>query len=46
MVPVEHCKNFTSWHCCMLSSDPIQFTSMGCDDETAMLVGTPTPAKS
>ena len=42
MIPVEHVEDSLSIsHCCMFCSDPSQYTSMDCEDETAMLSGIP-----
>ena len=34
MVPAEGCNNLTIWHCCILTSVPLQETSIGCEDGT------------
>lgn len=52
MVPAEGCNNLTAegcnnltiWHCCILPSVPLQVTSIGCEDGTAMFSGTPNAA--
>jgi len=44
MVPAEGCNNLTIWHCCILPSVPLQETSIGCEDGTAMFCGTPNAA--
>lgn len=46
MVRLEHCKTLTSWQSWILPSVPLQVTSKGCEDDTAMLRGTPKAASS
>ena len=46
MVRLEHCKTLTSWQSWILPSIPLQVTSKGCEDDTAMLRGTPKAASS
>ena len=45
MVPLEHCE-LLGRHSCILPSVPLQFTPKSCEDDTAMLSGTPSADSS